>query len=69
MNSDEICRIFTYQSPHGDQAARYARIRVLAHHYAELIHMLCPESHERDIAIDKLRETVMWANASIACNE
>jgi hypothetical protein len=29
----------------------------------------CPESREKSLAITKIEEAVMWANASIARNE
>lgn len=62
-------RRFTYHPPSGTQPARYERIRTMARQYAELITALCPDSDERDRAIDRLDEVVMLANAAIARNE
>ena len=46
-----------------------AEIRILAGKLAEMIEALCPNGEfgreERETAILKLRECVMWANASI----
>lgn len=61
--------VFTYHAPAGTQLDRYKAIRDTAKQFASLISDFCPTSREKDIAIEKIREAVMWANASIACNE
>lgn len=68
-STKQLDEIFTYHAPHSGQPQRYERIRNMARQYSELIIVLCPASHERDVAVDRLREVVMWANASIAVNE
>lgn len=60
---------FSYHPPCGTQVDRYKVIRDCGGQFAEVIGKLCPPSQERDTAIVRLRETVMWANAAIACNE
>ncbi len=60
---------FTYHSPKNDQPERYEKIRSKAKELAYLIEECCPESRERSLAITKLEECSMWANASIARNE
>jgi hypothetical protein len=60
---------FTYHAPKGDQPDRYNKIRDSCFDLACLIQDLCPESREKSLAITKLEEVVMWANASIARNE
>jgi len=60
---------FVYHSPKDDQPARYQLLRDAAKQGAELIFRNCPPSRERSLAITKLEESVMWANASIARNE
>jgi len=69
MNVSENKKVFKYHPPKGDQADRYKTIRWMGLNFSRTIEAFCPESHEKTIAIDKLREVVMWANASIACNE
>ena len=69
MTSVEIENIFSYHSPKGDQAARYETIRKHARNFATYISEECPDSREKSVAITKLQECVMWANASIAINE
>jgi len=60
---------FSYHPPQGTQTARYEAIRSVGAHFADLILRICPDTGDRSTAILKLRETVMWANASIACGE
>lgn len=62
-------RAFTYHAPKGDQALRYRGLRAAAGRVATQILQACPESRERSLALTKLEECVMWANASIARNE
>lgn len=57
---------FKYHPPKGDQSDTYELIRDVAHDYAKLLEQVCPKGRERSIALTKLEETVMWANASIA---
>ena len=60
---------FKYHVPKGDQQKKYERIREDAKLYmAYMIDELCPESREKSVAMTKLEECVMWANAAIARN-
>lgn len=68
-NNKDLDNRFTYHPPHGDQATRYHFLRCAARQFAEQIASRCPESRERSLAFRKIQEAVMWANASIACNE
>lgn len=60
---------FRYHPPKGDQAERYEMIRSKAKELADLYADVAPHSRERSVAVTKLEESVMWANASIARNE
>lgn len=60
---------FMYHSPKEGQPEKYTDIRVKAKELAYLIDEKCPNSREKSLAITKLEEAVMWANASIARNE
>jgi hypothetical protein len=60
---------FTYHPPKDGQAQKYELIRATALNLAHLIDDLAPESREKSVAITKLEEAVMWANAAIARNE
>lgn len=65
----DVNNIFTYHKPFGDQQSRYTWIRGSAKQTAEMFLVCCPDSAEKTIALRKLEEAVMWANASIARNE
>lgn len=69
MDQTLIDNIFTYHAPKKDQLPRYEEIRATARQLAEVINHDCPESREKSIAITKIQEVVMFANASIAINE
>jgi hypothetical protein len=65
----QIKRSFRYHPPKADQVPRYERLRFEAGNLAFTIVTLAPESRERSLAITKLEEAIMWANAAIARNE
>lgn len=60
---------FSYHAPKGDQATRYIDLRRDAHALAALIMFRTPPSREQSLALTKLEECIMWANAGIARNE
>lgn len=64
-----IERNFTYHAPKKGQPERYETIREIAKGFAMFIDENCPDSREKSLALTKLEESVMWANASIARNE
>lgn len=59
---------FTYHTPKDGQPAMYQAIREKAKELAYLIEELVPDSREKSLAITKLEECSMWANAGIARN-
>lgn len=65
---DPIEHVFTY---HDDPRAvpHYVEIREAAKTFAKTIQRHCPPgSGDTRAALASVREAVMWANASIACN-
>ena len=66
---ERIERDFTHHPPKEDQAARYAIIRADAKDLALRIVEMTPASREQSVALTKLDEVVMFANAAIARNE
>ena len=60
---------FSYHKPKEGQPEKYEAIRNKAKELGLIISMDCPDSDEKGQALKALREVVMWANASIACNE
>lgn len=69
IDKKELDKRFTYHSPKESQPERYGLIRDEGKALARTIMLSCPESREKSIAITKIEEAVMWANASIARNE
>jgi len=69
IDETESEKRFSYHAPKGDRLNRYKRLRAEGKEMAEFIVRLCPDSRERELAIMKLEEAVMWANAAIARNE
>lgn len=66
---DKIEQNFTYARPQENQVGRYEEIRNKGKMMAERLSQLCPQSRELSLALTKLEEAVMWANAAIARNE
>lgn len=66
---DELKHRFTYHAPKGSQADRYVLIRDAGYDFADVINVSAPDSSEKSLAITKIEEAVMWANAAIARNE
>lgn len=65
----QIDNAFTYHSPQEDQPKRYTMLRDRAKALAVMIAENTPPSSEQSIALTKLEEAVMFANAAIARNE
>ena len=69
MTDDELNTRFSYHPPKSDQPERYETIRAFGKQLAELVDTECPESREKSLALTKIEEAVMWANAAIARRE
>lgn len=66
---EAVQEAFTYHRPFGDQPHRYEAIREAARQLAFVFIANCPlETAETTLALRRLQEAVMWANASIAVN-
>ena len=68
-NIPDIERRFTYHPPKEGQPVKYEALRTAFKDLAYLVEHYCPDSRERSLAVTKLEEAVMWANAAIARNE
>lgn len=58
-------RLFSYHPPEPDQGEKYDAIRRGALQFAETIIENTPASADQTVAIRKLRESVMTANAAV----
>jgi hypothetical protein len=59
---------FTYHPPKEGQPEMFVQIRDKGYELAKLIDELCPDSREKSLAITKIEEAIMWANAGIVRN-
>lgn len=64
----ELKRRFTYHPPTNAQKLKYEAVRRMALMCATWMVENVPDSHERDVAVDRIDEAVMWTNAAIARN-
>ena len=66
ITKEELENRFTYHAPKEGQPALYEAIR--DHGRIMAIHIVnnCPDSRETSLALTKIDEAVMWANAAIA---
>lgn len=64
----KIENAFTYHTPKEGQPEKYQAIREKAKELAYLVDTLVPDSREKSLAMTKLEEASMWANAGIARN-
>ena len=69
VDVERIEKACTYHQPKDDQQQRYLFISGKIEEMMVTITQACPQSRERSLALTKLEEAKMWANASIARNE
>jgi len=67
MDEKTVEHLFTYHPPSKDQIPKYNELREAAKTFALTVHRLTPPGEDQDVAIRKIREAVMTANAAIAC--
>ena len=69
IDNSELENRFTYHKPTGNQVDRYHELRDEAKCFAEVVLANTPESREQSLALTKIEEATMWANAAIARRE
>jgi hypothetical protein len=69
MTDEQIDNTFTYHAPFGNQTQRYLVLRDAGRFLAMEVQRACPESREKSLALTYIQQSIMWANAAIACNE
>ena len=67
IQKEQLENWFTYHSPTDEQLPKYKAIREAGLAFATVIVENTPISADQTAAIQKIREAVMTANASIAC--
>jgi hypothetical protein len=68
MDIQKIDHRFILNNPEGTQQVRIEYLRKQIRMVAEDFIRNCADSRERSIALTKLEEAIMWANAAIARN-
>jgi len=69
ITNPEIEKRFTYHPPKDERQVKvYQAIRDNLRGMANMIDAHCPDSREKSLALTKLEEACMWANAAIARN-
>lgn len=66
---DDLRSRFAYHAPRGNQTALYEANRAAYIRLAEHLAALGKPSRELSLALTALQESLMWANAHIACND
>ena len=69
ITRDNVRECFTYHKPDAARAAKHESVNDQTAALAELYMDACPESPEATLAVRKLQEARMWANAAIATNQ
>jgi len=67
MNEETLLNWFMYHAPVEGQMEKYAAIRAAGLEFARIIVDNTPTSADQAMAVRKVREAVMTANAAIAC--
>lgn len=66
---ERLAKVFEYHSPKEDQPERYGELRAAAKELSIMVLRYTPPSREQSLALTKLEEAIMFANAAIARNE
>lgn len=67
MEASDIQNRFEYHPPKDENTKwSHERVRAVCLNAAIEINALCPDGREKSLAITKLEEAMMWANAAIA---
>lgn len=66
MERAELENRFTYHAPSEGQPEKYEALRSKGSELAQLIVDTVPESREQALALTKIEEAIMWANAGVA---
>ncbi len=69
MTQKDLDNWFQYHAPTPGQVERYNIIREAAKQFAEIVVENTPSCPDQTVAVRKIREAVMSANLTVACNE
>jgi len=63
---EELDTRFNYHAPDAVKVVQHQAVREACHLAARTINQQCPMSRETSLAMTKIEEAMMWANAAIA---
>ena len=66
MNTKRLEWDFGYRAPNSERAADHGEMREQVLQLARYINDVVPDGREKSLAITKLEEVMLWANAAIA---
>ena len=66
IEQKDIDNRFTYHPPSDTKATKHVMIRESGKTLTEIINENVPDGREKALAITKIEEAVMWANAGLA---
>lgn len=66
IDYDALDAVFTHHPPDEDRATLHQAVRDQARALALTVLRVAPEGRERALAMTKIEEAVMWADAAIA---
>ncbi len=66
MSDERIKHNFSYHAPSPDKSDTHEILRENGYKLSLLIQEYCPEGREKSLAITKIEEAIMWANAAVA---
>lgn len=69
ITKDQLENWFTHHTPTNEDQRKYAAIRAASMHLAEVIVNNTLFGADQLIAVQKVREAMMAANAAVACNK
>lgn len=67
IDDAQLVHWFTYHAPAGDDRVKYEEIRRAGLTFARAIIQNTPPGADQSDCVRKIRETVMTANAAVAC--
>ncbi len=69
MTKEQLDVWFTFHPATPADGTAYDALRSAGHEFAKTILKLTPQGEDQEVAIRKVREAVMTANAAIACRD
>jgi predicted alpha/beta superfamily hydrolase len=66
--SEDLQKNFTYHEPSGAKVELHQQARGFGKEFATFLDTVMLPSREKSLALTKIEEAVMWANAGIARN-